>query len=265
MLTQFFCFSLYLFGALLLLKYWAITNMLSNLRWITNIVTMPEISASITVWAIFFSKQDSLFIAWCISDRGCCYSTLVLMILQRFRVNMSLWVRGMIASACRHDLHDQLIYLLPSLTERAEHKALSQWILCFYYCKNGHFYTPSQCATHPINFSLFISTNCLKSEVYLSKILEKKFPESHPETNICLISTKDFHWSSFQICLSQSWINCVLLHLTWSSLLGMGQTVSNHPSRSLIWHNLVQSVMQWLDKAVLITIKYSPRTWDQLC
>ncbi len=128
---------------------------------------------SIAIWAIFF-QTGFPFIAWCISDRGCCYSTLVLMILQRFRVNMSPWVRGMIASACLHDLHDQLIYLLPSLTKRAEHKALQQWIWCFYYCKNGHFYIPSRCATHPINFSLFISINCLKSEVYLSKILEKK-------------------------------------------------------------------------------------------
>lgn len=177
----FLFFSVSIWG-IITLKYWVITNIRiwpPCLKWV-----------QVLLFGLFFSKQDSLFTAWCISDRGCCYSTLVLMILQRFRVNMSLWVRCMIAPARLHDLHDQLIYLLPSLTKRAEHKALQQWILCFYYCKNGHFYIPSQCATHPINFSLFISINCLKSEVYLSKILEKISPKATPKPTFASLVPK---------------------------------------------------------------------------
>lgn len=88
----------------------------------------------------FFCRQDSLFSPHgAHGDQDCSCSTVVLVILRRFRVNMSPWVRRMIASACLYDLHDQLIYLLPSLTPCAEHKALQRWILCPYYRTNSHF------------------------------------------------------------------------------------------------------------------------------
>ena len=97
----FFCFPLYLFRPWLCLSIKLFTNMLGNLWWITNGATMLETKIFLfTIRAVFFPPKTGFpFITWCINDRDCCCSTLVPVILQRFRVNMSLWVRRMIASA----------------------------------------------------------------------------------------------------------------------------------------------------------------------